>query len=171
MDQTRPRPCLVSNSSPNSTIKKEIPHHIKMSANAWSTKCRWNQKLIAQFCCTLRDGHFESNLSFFWTIFCTKKTKVAIVFRQEHCSNFCRFRPSKSGSKHGPTRMRGYKQVALSHTVTVSTHLHKKHTWPPACLAARSWWLLTTLGDDRWRRRGGWDYPLTDYLYGFMYIS
>jgi hypothetical protein len=27
--------------------KKKIPRHIKMSANAWSTKCWWNQKLIA----------------------------------------------------------------------------------------------------------------------------
>jgi hypothetical protein len=25
-----------------SLCKKKIPHHIKMSANAWSTKCRWN---------------------------------------------------------------------------------------------------------------------------------
>jgi hypothetical protein len=41
--------------------KKEIPYHIKMSVNAWSIKCRWNHKLIAQFCCTLRDEHFESN--------------------------------------------------------------------------------------------------------------
>jgi hypothetical protein len=41
--------------------KKKIPHHIKIPANAWSTKCRWNQKLIVQFCCTLRDEYFESN--------------------------------------------------------------------------------------------------------------
>jgi hypothetical protein len=53
--------CLVPYFSLNSTIKKEISHHIKMPANAWSTKCRWNQKLIVQFCCTLRDKHFESN--------------------------------------------------------------------------------------------------------------
>jgi hypothetical protein len=37
-----------------SLCKKKIPHHIKISAHAWSTKYRWNQKLIAQFCCTLR---------------------------------------------------------------------------------------------------------------------
>jgi hypothetical protein len=41
--------------------KKKIPHHIKMSAYIWSTKCRWNQKLIAQFCCTLRDECFKPN--------------------------------------------------------------------------------------------------------------
>jgi hypothetical protein len=41
--------------------KKKILHHIKMSANAWSTKYRWNKKLIIQFCYTLRDEHFESN--------------------------------------------------------------------------------------------------------------
>jgi hypothetical protein len=41
--------------------KKKIPHHIKMSAHVWSTKCRWNKKLIAQFCCTLRDEYFEPN--------------------------------------------------------------------------------------------------------------
>jgi hypothetical protein len=41
--------------------KKKIPRHIKMSANAWSTKYWWNQKLIAQFCCTLRDEHFKPN--------------------------------------------------------------------------------------------------------------
>jgi hypothetical protein len=39
--------------------KKKILHHIKMSAHPWSTKCRWNQKLIVQFCCILRDEHFE----------------------------------------------------------------------------------------------------------------
>jgi hypothetical protein len=42
-----------------SLCKKKILCHIKMSANAWSTKCWWNQKLIAQFCCTLRDEHFK----------------------------------------------------------------------------------------------------------------
>jgi hypothetical protein len=32
---------LVPNSTTQiSLCKKEIPHHIKMSANAWSTKCR-----------------------------------------------------------------------------------------------------------------------------------
>jgi hypothetical protein len=57
-----PRPCLVPNLTTQIALcKKKILHHIKMSANAWSTKCRWNQKLIAQFCCTLRDEHFESN--------------------------------------------------------------------------------------------------------------
>jgi hypothetical protein len=30
--------------------KKKILHHIKMPAHIWSTKCRWNKKLIAQFC-------------------------------------------------------------------------------------------------------------------------
>jgi hypothetical protein len=39
--------------------KKKISYHIKMSANAWSTKCWWNQKLITHFCCTLRDEHFK----------------------------------------------------------------------------------------------------------------
>jgi hypothetical protein len=39
--------------------KKKILRHIKMSANVWNTKCWWNQKLIAQFCCTLRDEHFK----------------------------------------------------------------------------------------------------------------
>jgi hypothetical protein len=29
-----------------SLCKKKIPHHIKISANVWSTKYRWNQKLI-----------------------------------------------------------------------------------------------------------------------------
>jgi hypothetical protein len=41
--------------------KKKIPHHIKMPAHVWSTKCRWNQKLITQFSCTLWDESFESN--------------------------------------------------------------------------------------------------------------
>jgi hypothetical protein len=49
------------NSSLNFTMKKKILHHIKMLAHIWSTKCRWNQKLIAQFCCTLRDEHFKPN--------------------------------------------------------------------------------------------------------------
>jgi hypothetical protein len=30
----------------NFTMQKENSHHIKMPAHAWSTKCRWNQKLI-----------------------------------------------------------------------------------------------------------------------------
>ena len=41
--------------------KKKIPHHIKLAVHAWSTKCRRNQKLIAQFDCTLRDERFEPN--------------------------------------------------------------------------------------------------------------
>jgi hypothetical protein len=41
--------------------KKKISHHIKMPAYIWSTKCRWNQKLIAQFCCTLRDEYLKPN--------------------------------------------------------------------------------------------------------------
>jgi hypothetical protein len=58
----QPRPCLHTQIHPQILLcKKEIPHHIKISANAWSTKCRWNHKLIAQFYCTLRDGHFKSN--------------------------------------------------------------------------------------------------------------
>jgi hypothetical protein len=44
-----------SNSPQILLCKKKIPYHIKMPAHVWSTKCRWNQKLIAQFCCTLRD--------------------------------------------------------------------------------------------------------------------
>jgi hypothetical protein len=54
-----------------SLCKKKIPCHIKMSANAWSTKCWWNQKLIAQFCCTLWDEHFKpvsQNLDNFYQI-------------------------------------------------------------------------------------------------------
>jgi hypothetical protein len=41
--------------------KKKISRHIKLAIHAWSTKYRWNQKLIAQFDCTLRDERFESN--------------------------------------------------------------------------------------------------------------
>jgi hypothetical protein len=41
--------------------KKKILHHIKMPAYVWSSKYRWNQKLIEQFCCILRDEHFEPN--------------------------------------------------------------------------------------------------------------
>jgi hypothetical protein len=50
--------CLVSQFSPKFQ-KKKILRHIKISANAWSTKYWWNQKLIAQFYCTLRDEHFK----------------------------------------------------------------------------------------------------------------
>jgi hypothetical protein len=53
------------NMAPNSPqiplCKKKIPHHIKMSAHIWSTKYRWNQKLIAQFCSTLGDEYFKPN--------------------------------------------------------------------------------------------------------------
>ena len=35
--------------------------HIKLAVYAWSTKCRRNQKLIAQFALTLRDESFEPN--------------------------------------------------------------------------------------------------------------
>jgi hypothetical protein len=53
-------PLFSSLNSPQiSLCKKKILCHIKMSANTWSTKCWWNQKLIAQFCCTLRDEHFK----------------------------------------------------------------------------------------------------------------
>jgi hypothetical protein len=49
------------NSPLNSTIKKKIPHHIKISAHICNIKCKWNQKLITQFCCTLRDEYFKPN--------------------------------------------------------------------------------------------------------------
>jgi hypothetical protein len=49
------------NSPQISLCKKKISHHIKMSAHIWSTKCRWNQKLITQFYCTLRDEYFKPN--------------------------------------------------------------------------------------------------------------
>jgi hypothetical protein len=58
----RQRPCLDTQIHPQILLcKKKIPHHIKMSAHIWSTKCRWNQKLITQFYCTLRDEYFKSN--------------------------------------------------------------------------------------------------------------
>jgi hypothetical protein len=41
--------------------KKKISHHIKISVHIYSTKCRWNQKLIARFCCPLRDECFKPN--------------------------------------------------------------------------------------------------------------
>jgi hypothetical protein len=56
-------------------MQKKISHHIKMPAHAWSTKCRWNQKLITQFCCTLRDERFESNCSMFGQ-FLSNKNKM-----------------------------------------------------------------------------------------------
>jgi hypothetical protein len=43
------------------TMQNFYFRHIKMSAHIWSTKCRWNKKLIIQFCCTLRDEHLEPN--------------------------------------------------------------------------------------------------------------
>jgi hypothetical protein len=52
---------ITSKFTLNFTIKKKIPHHIKISVHIWSTKYRWNQKLIAQFYCTLRDEHFKPN--------------------------------------------------------------------------------------------------------------
>jgi hypothetical protein len=55
------RPCRCQIFSQILLCKKKILHHIKMSAHAWSTTCRWNQKLIAQFSCTLRYESFESN--------------------------------------------------------------------------------------------------------------
>jgi hypothetical protein len=56
------RPCLVPQIwVQNVLCKNKIPRHIKIPAHAWSTKCRWNQKLITQFCCTLRDEHYEHN--------------------------------------------------------------------------------------------------------------
>ena len=58
----RARPCLVGPKLLNLTLcKKEIPRHIKLVVHVWSTKCWRNQKLIAQFGCTLRDERFESN--------------------------------------------------------------------------------------------------------------
>jgi hypothetical protein len=45
----------------NSLYRIPIPHHIKMPPHIWSTKYRWNKKLIAQFYCTLRDEHFKPN--------------------------------------------------------------------------------------------------------------
>jgi hypothetical protein len=41
--------------------KQKIFRHIKLAIHAWSTKCRWNQKLIVQLGCTLRDERFEPN--------------------------------------------------------------------------------------------------------------
>jgi hypothetical protein len=39
----------------------KILRHIKLAIHAWSTKCRWNQKLIVQLGCTMRDERFEPN--------------------------------------------------------------------------------------------------------------
>jgi hypothetical protein len=65
--------------------KKEILHHIKMSVNAWSTKYRWNHKLIAQFCCTLRD-EILSLINQFLDNFLHKKQKCYRV-REWQCVN------------------------------------------------------------------------------------
>jgi hypothetical protein len=43
------------NSPKISLLKKKISYPIKIPAHIWSTECRWNQKLITQFGCTLRD--------------------------------------------------------------------------------------------------------------------
>ena len=43
------------------TMQKKILRHIKLAVHAWSTKCRRNQKLIAQFGCILRVESFEPN--------------------------------------------------------------------------------------------------------------
>jgi hypothetical protein len=51
----------VFSSLKNALCKKKILHDIKLMIHAWSTKCRWNQKLIAQFGCNLRDERFEPN--------------------------------------------------------------------------------------------------------------
>ena len=40
--------------------KRKFPSY-QTYGNAWSTKCRRNQKLIAQFALTLRDESFEPN--------------------------------------------------------------------------------------------------------------
>jgi hypothetical protein len=45
----------------NFAVQKKDSHHIKMLSHVWSIKCRWNKKLIIQFCCTLRDEHFNPN--------------------------------------------------------------------------------------------------------------
>jgi hypothetical protein len=103
-----PRPCLVTKSNPQIPLyKKKIPHHIKMSANTWSTKCRWNQKLIALFCCTLRDEHFESNLSMFGQFLPNKNKSYynatwSVRFQVGH-ANF--------GTKHGPIVYSGEKNL------------------------------------------------------------
>jgi hypothetical protein len=55
-------PCLDSRFClPNLLCRISILRHIKMPAHIWSIKYRWNKKLIAQFCCTLRDEHLEPN--------------------------------------------------------------------------------------------------------------
>jgi hypothetical protein len=51
----------VFSSSEEVLCKQKIPRHIKLTIHAWSTKCRWNQKLIVQLGCTLRDERFEPN--------------------------------------------------------------------------------------------------------------
>jgi hypothetical protein len=48
-------------STKKTLCEKKIPRHIKLMIHAWSTKCRWNQKLIVQFGCTWRDERFEPN--------------------------------------------------------------------------------------------------------------
>ena len=54
--------CLVPFKFPTLILcKKKIPRHIKLAVHVWSTKCLRNQKLIAQFGCTLRDERFEPN--------------------------------------------------------------------------------------------------------------
>jgi hypothetical protein len=51
----------VFSSTKSVLFQKKIPRHIKLAIHVWSNKCRWNQKLIVQFGCTLRDERFEPN--------------------------------------------------------------------------------------------------------------
>jgi len=54
-------PCLDPKLLTLALCKKKILRRIKLAVHVWSTKCRWNQKLIAQFGWTLRDESFEPN--------------------------------------------------------------------------------------------------------------
>jgi hypothetical protein len=51
----------VFSSTKKTLCRKKIPRHIKLAIYAWSTKCRWNKKLIVQLGSTLRDERFEPN--------------------------------------------------------------------------------------------------------------
>jgi len=55
-------PCLIPIKHLKNTLcKKKVLHHIKLAVYVWSTKYRWNQKLIVQFGCILRVESFEPN--------------------------------------------------------------------------------------------------------------
>jgi hypothetical protein len=100
-----------------------------MSTHVWSTKCRWNQKLIAQFSYTLRDESFEPNYSMFGQKFTNTNKMLQCVIL-----HYADFAPANLGQLNTASNTRAAKTVKQAHKHPIVRRSRPEPIWDsPAC--------------------------------------